>query len=191
VADPVKPRASNTPYLIASVLAAVVILAAWLGRDRIQPVGPGAAAPPFEAVARDGAPVTLDAFTDRVVLLNVWATWCPPCRYEMPSMQRLYDEFEGEPFEIVAVSLDAEAGEVGLLGRMGRDPWAYADSLSLTFPILHDPAGRVFRSYRMSGVPESFLIGRDGTIYRKVSGATEWDRPEYVSFIRSLIEAES
>jgi cytochrome c biogenesis protein CcmG, thiol:disulfide interchange protein DsbE len=187
----VKPRASNTPYLIASVLAVVVILAAWLGRDRIQPVGPGAAAPPFEAAGRDGVPVTLDAFPDRVVLLNVWATWCPPCRYEMPSMQRLYDEFEGEPFEIVAVSLDAEAGEVGLLGRMGRDPWAYADSLSLTFPILHDPGGKVFRSYRMSGVPESFLIGRDGTIYRKVSGAIEWDRPEYVSFIRSLIEAES
>jgi len=178
----------NTPYLIACLLAVAVIVSAWMGRDRFQPVGPGTVAPDFEAVTVDGEPVTLATFGDKVVLLNVWATWCPPCRYEMPSMQRLYEELSGAPFEIVAVSLDAPAGETGIMGRIGRDPWAFGDSLSLTFPIVHDPAGRVFRSYQMTGVPESYLIGRDGRIYRKVSGATEWDRPEYVAFIRSLIE---
>jgi cytochrome c biogenesis protein CcmG, thiol:disulfide interchange protein DsbE len=182
---------SNTPYLVVSVLALVVVTAAWLGRDRFQPVGPGSRAPDFEAVTVDGAPVTLRSFGDRVVLLNVWATWCPPCRYEMPSMQRLYEEFEGEPFEIVAVSLDGPAGQPGPLGRIGGDPWAFADSLSLTFPILHDALGRIFRAYDMTGVPESFLIGRDGTIYRKVSGATEWDRPQYSDFIRSLLDEEA
>ena len=184
------PRSSNTPYLVISTLAVAIIVVAWIGRDRFQPVGPGSPAPDFEAVTVDGEPVTLRSFGDRVVLLNVWATWCPPCRYEMPSMQRLYEELENEPFEIVAVSLDGPVGETGILGRMGRDPWAFADSLDLTFPILHDPAARIFRSYQMAGLPESFLIGRDGTIYRKVSGSTDWDRPEYVSFIRSLMEEE-
>lgn len=191
MSDPTMSRKpSHTPYLVASVLAVAVILTAWVARDRLQPVGPGSPAPDFEAVTVDGEEVTLSAFGDRVVLLNVWATWCPPCRYEMPSMQRLYEELEGEPFEIVAVSLDARAGETGILGRRGGDPWAFADSLSLTFPILHDPLARIFRSYQMTGVPESFVIGRDGTIYRKVSGATEWDRAEYVRFIRSLLEQE-
>lgn len=181
---------STVPYLVVSVAAVIVIVLAWTGRERFGGVGPGSEAPVFEAVARDGSTVSLDAFGDRVVLLNVWATWCPPCRYEMPSMQRLYRELAGEPFEILAVSLDAPVGELGIMDRLGGDPWAFADSLSLTFPILHDPRGRVFRTYRMTGVPESFVIGRDGIVYRRVSGATEWDRPEYVSFIRSLIREE-
>jgi cytochrome c biogenesis protein CcmG, thiol:disulfide interchange protein DsbE len=186
-------KSSNLPYLITSVFAIVVIITAWTGRtyfeDRVP--GPGAPAPAFEIADLEGSMVTLRDFEDKVVLLNVWATWCPPCIYEMPSMQRLYDMFEGEPFEIVAVSVDGRrSGTAGPLGRIAGDPGAFADSLGLTFPILHDPDGRIMRTYRTVGVPESFVIGRDGTIYRKVSGATEWDHPSYVQFIRRLIAGE-
>jgi cytochrome c biogenesis protein CcmG, thiol:disulfide interchange protein DsbE len=185
-------KPSNIPYLITAILALGVIVTAWTGRDRFQTPGPGGPAPHFEVVTLDGEPVTLQDFGDQVVLLNVWATWCAPCRYEMPSMQRLYEEFEGEDFEIVAVSVDGrQRGSAGPMGQPAGNPRAFADSLSLTFPILWDPDGRIMRTYRTTGIPESFLIGRDGLIYRKVAGATEWDRPEYVEFIRRLLNEEA
>lgn len=181
-------RYSNLPYLIASAVALAVIVAAWVGRDARQPVGPGAPAPDFAAVTLEGSPASLGDFGDQVVLLNIWATWCPPCVYELPSMERLYQEFTGEPFEIVAISIDAPWGQPDAVGRLGGDIRAFADSLALTFPILHDPEGQIQRTYQTTGVPESFLIGRDGLIYRKVSGATDWDRPEYIEFIRRLLQ---
>jgi cytochrome c biogenesis protein CcmG, thiol:disulfide interchange protein DsbE len=183
-------RPSNAPYFLASLLALGVIVFAWVARDRYQPVGPGARAPNFEAVTLDGTPVTLRDYSGNVVLLNIWATWCPPCVREMPSMQRLYDQFAGEPFEIVAVSVDAATGKVDASGNPGGDIGAFAASLSLTFPILHDPDGTIQRIYRTTGVPESFVIGKDGVIYRKVAGATDWDHEGYVSFIRRLLDEE-
>ena len=186
-----RKKPSNLPYLVAMLVALGVISFAWFGRDRFQPVGPGSMAPNFEAVWLDGEPASLRDFQGKVVLLNVWATWCPPCVWEMPSMQRLYDEFEGQDFEVVAVSIDAPAGQRDPLGRPGGNIQAFADSLSLTFPILHDPPGLIQRIYQTTGVPESFLIGRDGRIYRKVSGATEWDRPQYMEFIQRLLDEEA
>ncbi len=186
-----RKKPSNLPYLVAMLVALGVISFAWFGRDRFQPVGPGSMAPNFEAVWLDGEPASLRDFQGKVVLLNVWATWCPPCVWEMPSMQRLYDEFEGQDFEVVAVSIDAPTGQRDPLGRPGGNIQAFADSLSLTFPILHDPPGLIQRIYQTTGVPESFLIGRDGRIYRKVSGATEWDRPQYMEFIQRLLDEEA
>lgn len=183
-------KPSNLPYLVTAVLAMVVIVAAWVGRDRFQSIGPGMAAPVFEAVTLEGEPASLQDFEGRVVLLNVWATWCPPCVYEMPSMQRLYEKFQGEPFDIVAVSVDAPRGERDGAGRVGGDIREFAEEYGLSFTILHDPQGRIQRTYQTSGVPESFVIGKDGMIYRKVSGATEWDQPEYVEFIRRLLDRE-
>lgn len=184
-------RSSNVPYLVTAVAALAIIVVAWTGRARFEPVTPGSSAPPFGVVTADGTPVTLDDFSDRVVLLNVWATWCAPCLYEMPSMQRLYETLDHEDFEIVAVSVDGRAGQVGPLGRTGGNPWAFADSLGLTFLVLWDPEARIMRDYQTVGVPESYVIGRDGRIYRRVSGATEWDHPQYVEFIRRLLDRES
>jgi cytochrome c biogenesis protein CcmG, thiol:disulfide interchange protein DsbE len=184
-------RPSNLPYLVTAILALAVILLAWTGRDRFQPIVPGSPAPQFEVVTLDGEPVTLSDYEGRVVLLNVWATWCPPCIYEMPSMQRLYEELDHEDFEIVAVSVDGRLGQLGAMGRLGGDPRAFADSLGLTFPILWDPEAGIMRSYQATGVPESYVIGRDGMIYRRVTGATEWDHPEYVQFLRRLLAEEA
>jgi len=183
-----RQRSGNLPYFVASVLALLVVVFAWVARDRHLPVGPGAPAPDFAAVALDGEPVRIQDYRGQVVLLNVWATWCPPCVYEMPSMQRLYEIFEGEDFEIVAVSIDAPAGRRDPFGRQGGDVEAFAQEYGLTFPIWLDPEGSIQRVYRTTGVPESFVIGRDGRIYRKVSGATEWDQDQYVDFIRRLLD---
>lgn len=181
---------SNLPYLLSGLLALFVIAGAWLGRDWLanRSVGPGTVAPPFQATTLDGQPVSLADFEDRVVLLNIWATWCAPCRVEMPSMERLYRQIGGDGFEVVAVSVDAPLGQLDAFGYRGGDVRAFADSLSLTFPLLHDPEGEIQRIYQSTGVPWSFIIGRDGVIYRRMVGPTEWDQPEYLDFFRRLME---
>lgn len=102
-------------------------------------------------------------------------------------MQRLYEKLEGEDFEILAVSIDAPAGQTDAFGRPGGDLEAFARELDLTFTILHNPDGSIQRVYQTTGVPESFLIGRDGIIYRKVAGATQWDSPGNEEQIRRLL----
>ena len=102
-------------------------------------------------------------------------------------MERLYHELRDEEFEIVAVSVDAPIGQADSMGIPGGDIGAFAESLSLTFPILHDPEGRIQRTYQTTGVPESFVIGRDGVIQRKLLGPTEWDRAEYLDFFHQLL----
>lgn len=183
-------KSSGIPYIFSALAAMGLIIAAWVGRDNIPSVGPGDRAPDFSAFTLEGQPASLADFEGKVVLLNVWATWCPPCVYELPSMQRLHEAMEGEPFEIVAVSIDARPGEEDAAGRPGGDIRAFADSLGLTFTILHDPEGKIQQTYRTTGVPETFLIGKDGIINRKASGETAWDLPEVVSSIRRLVEDE-
>lgn len=178
----------RSPYLWTIVGAGVVVLVAWLGRESYRPVITGSEAPSFTATTLDGELRTLEDYDDKVVLLNVWATWCLPCREEMPSMQRMYEEFQGEDFEIVAVSVDARAGERDPSGRPGGDLAAFADEYGLTFPILHDPAGDIQRTFQTTGVPETFLIGKDGIIYKKVAGGTHWDADVNMGLVRRLLE---
>lgn len=184
-------KPSRVPYLLAGIAVLAVVALAWASRGRFTPVGPGAPAPSFEAHDLEKRPMGLEDFRGRVVLLNVWATWCPPCLEEMPSMQRLYESYEGRDFDVVAVSVDAREGQTDDFGRPGGDIGAFADSLGLTFSILHDPSGRIQEIYQMTGVPESFVIGRDGMIYKRVTGATEWDAPEHRQLIDRLLEAEA
>ena len=180
---------SNRPYAYALVGVVLLISVAWMNQDRIPPVTVGTVAPDFAFQDLDGGLVHLSDHAGEVVLVNIWATWCPPCLDEMPSMERLYRKIGGDGFEILAVSIDAELGLFDLFGYRGGDLRAFADSLGLTFPILHDPSGDIQRLYRTGSVPETFLIGRDGIIYKKVAGGTEWDAPEYMEQIRRLLAA--
>lgn len=103
-------------------------------------------------------------------------------------MQRLYDAFEGEDFEILAVSVDAPQGDVDESGYPGGDLGAFAKEYGLSFPILHDPAGRIRQLYQTTGVPESFVIAKGGLIFKKVAGPTEWDAPVNQELIRRLLD---
>jgi len=180
---------SNRPYAYALVGVVLLIGVAWLNQDRIQPVTTGTVAPDFEVNDLLGGRVRLSDHRGEVVLVNIWATWCPPCVEEMPSMERLYQKIGGDGFEIMAISIDVEPGGFDLDGNPGGDIQAFADSLGLTFPILHDPSGAIQQLYRTTGVPESFLIGTDGILYKRVAGPTEWDAPEYKELIRRLLAA--
>src|SRR5262245_28694994 len=179
-------RPSRLPYLIGLGVVGAVVAAAWLARGRFEPVVTGQPAPAFHVAALDGSPVTLGPYQGKVVLLNVWATWCAPCLEEMPSMERLYQEMKGKDFEILGVSVDnAVDGKVprAQVEEFGR-------KLGVTFPLLHSPPDSpddIQKLYQTTGVPESFLIGKDGVIYRRISGATSWDSPQYREQILRLI----
>jgi len=178
----------RSPYLWAITGVVAVVIVAWVGRESYQPVITGSRAPDYVATSLDtGEPVAISDYDGRVVLVNVWATWCAPCLQEMPSMQRLYESLRGTDFEILAISIDARAGQTDEFGRPGGDLRAFADRLGLTFPILHDPGGGVQRAYQTTGVPETFLIGRDGIIYKKVAGGTAWDLAVNQDLVRRLL----
>ena len=181
----------KTPWItiaLVPVVAAAVVLFAWANRDRLRPVVPGGKAPEFSVLTLDGNPRSLDDYEDKVLLVNIWATWCPPCREEMPSMQRLYEEVDDEDFEILAISIDAPFGESDAFGREGGNLQAHAEVMGLSFTILHDPSGEVQQTFQTTGVPESFVIDRDGVIIKKVAGATDWHAPENVRLIQRLLE---
>jgi peroxiredoxin len=150
-------------------------------RPQIDLLGVGSGAPDFHATdLRTGRPTTLADYRGKVVLLNVWATWCQPCRVEMPSMERLYRRLgQSGDFKVVAVSIDEEGDSVVA---------AFARELGLTFDILHDRTGAIKRTYQATGVPESWVINRDGVIIKKVIGASEWDGPVNETLIRRLID---
>jgi cytochrome c biogenesis protein CcmG/thiol:disulfide interchange protein DsbE len=168
--------------LIIIAVAAVILLQ---GKDALfkspqkSRVAQGVSAPIFIFPGLDGKAVDLQAYKGKVVFLNIWATWCPPCREEMPSMERLYQELKGEDFEILAVSIDA-AGAAAVAPFMKK--------YHLSFPALLDPEGTMKNLYGVTGVPESFIINREGIIEKIVIGPMDWATPEVVRFFRDLIQ---
>jgi len=182
-----KRNVARSPYVWTLAAVVAVVAFAWVGREQYRPIITGAEAPGFERVMLDGREVELSSYRGKVVLVNVWATWCAPCLQEMPSMQRMYEAIGDDDFEILAVSVDAPAGETDAFGRPGGDLQAFAKELELTFPILHNPSGGIQRSYQTTGVPESFLLDKNGVIVKKVAGPTEWDSPENLALVKRLL----
>lgn len=176
---------------VAILLLIVVMLGIFVllqGKDSLfnlsnQPrIKTGLPAPDFTFPGLDGKMVSLSDYKGKVVLLNIWATWCPPCVEEMPSMQRLNKELGGEDFKILAVSIDGS----------GADAVApFMKKYRLGFPALLNPDGTVQTLYATTGIPESFIIDKEGILVQKVIGAKDWAAPETIRFIRDLIRKPS
>ncbi|MDQ6961803.1 MAG: TlpA disulfide reductase family protein [Mariprofundaceae bacterium] len=115
-----------------------------------------------------------------VVLLNFWATWCPPCREEMPSMQALYARFKAKGLKIIAVSVDAKVGNVQ----------KFVQDHDLTFQILHDSEGEVARQYGVHRYPETFVIDREGKVRLFKVGGVDWMSDESVALFESLLASK-
>lgn len=147
---------------------------------RIETVEVGRRAPDFRAVnLRTSDTVSLRGnYRGQVVLVNLWATWCPPCRKEMPAMEELYRELGPQGFRIAAVSVDE--------GNL-KDVLAFTDELNLTFDILHDGDGSVQKAYQTVMFPESFLIDKDGMIVKKVIGEHPWSSEANRRIIAQLL----
>jgi cytochrome c biogenesis protein CcmG, thiol:disulfide interchange protein DsbE len=173
-----------------AVLAVVALLGGgllaavhFLG-DELFPVKVGTEAPDFTAKALTAAGVpnaekALASYRGQVVLLNIWATWCGPCRVEMPSIEALHRDFGPKGLRVVAVSVDDAGHE--------RRITDFAKEYGLTFELWHDAAGGVQKRYQTTGVPETFLIGRDGTIRKKEIGAANWNSPSRRAVVEALL----
>lgn len=173
--------------IVGSAVALVLVLliaGKSLLRSELAPVGVGADAPPFSAQTLDSASQTktLADYRGQVVLINIWATWCAPCRVEMPSIEQLHRAYFEKGLRIVAVSVDDSGTEPQI-----RD---FVEQYGLTFEVLHDPGGqtgRISRDYQTTGYPETVIIGRDGIIRKKLLGVHDWNSTENRALIERLL----
>jgi thiol-disulfide isomerase/thioredoxin len=130
----------------------------------------------FELEDLSGTKAKLSSFTGKVVLLNFWATWCPPCRAEIPSMQQLYDKLSRIGFEIVAVNLQESKATVS----------TFAGTNKMTFRILFDTTGEVGSTYGASAIPTTYVIDRKGYAVAGIQGSMEWNTAAVEQYIRAL-----
>ena len=142
----------------------------------------GVNAPNFTLPDLNGKMVSLADYKGRVVLLNIWATWCRPCVEEMPSMEKLHQELKDEKFTILAVSID-ESGAKAVQPFMKKH--------KLSFSALIDIAGTINSLYQTTGVPESFIIDKQGRILEEIIGPRDWAAPGALKYFRSLIQESS
>lgn len=151
--------------------------------DQLFPVGIGSKAPNFRAKVLGGDSYrTYQDYKGQVVLLNIWATWCPPCKVEMPSIERLYREYGPRGLKVVAVSIDDYVSEDSIR--------SFARSFGMTFDVLHDPTHAIERLYQTTGYPETFVIDADGTIRKKWIGADDWDSQGNRALVAQLLGIE-
>lgn len=142
-------------------------------------VGVGSRAPTFQAIdLQTGHPARFSDYRGKVVLLNIWATYCIPCRTEMPAIERLSHRLAGTDFHVLAVSVD-------VVDSTAVD--AFVRQYGLTFDVWHDQPGLTQRLYQTTGVPETFVIDRHGVIVKKAIGAMDWDDPVNEILIRRLL----
>lgn len=173
-----------TAAFVAAVVGLVVV--GWLTRED-GPPEVGEAPPSLRLPLIDGDTTDLDDYRGRVVMLNIWATWCPPCITELPSMQRVYETYRGRGLEILAVAVDDRPGVRAPDGRVVGVVSEFADRFGLTFPVALDPTGATERLLGVNALPTTFLIGREGKIRVREVGGRYWDREPYVDMIESLL----
>ena len=166
--------------IVAGLSGGLYLASTRLGAE-LFPLKVGSKAPDFRAVTLDSTTHVkgIADYRGEVVLLNIWATWCAPCRIEMPSMQRLQERLGPKGLRIVAVSVDDPGMEAKIR--------AFAEEYRLTFEILHDAPGAIRAQYRTTGVPETFILGRDGTIRRWIIGADDWSSPAKIAYFERLL----
>ncbi len=144
----------NISPMTAMALAALTVACA--RADAPEPPRPGSPAPSYEAANMQGDTVSLESLRGNVVLLNMWATWCAPCRQETPFLQELFERHEGEGFRIVGASMDA--------GNAADQVEMFTEEYGVTYTVLLDPQMRAMDSYQVLGLPATFLIDREGVL---------------------------
>lgn len=154
------------PMYTIVILCAAVLLAACGKTPPVAVVGKPA--PGFSLVDRQGKTWKLSGLRDQVVFVNFWASWCPPCREELPSMENLYRSMPADRFKMLSI--------------LYKDEPAAADALAatfgITFPVLVDPGDKTGQAYGLTGVPETFIVDKKGVLREKFIGPRQWDSPQ-------------
>ena len=185
------PQAESSPTRsnkLVIVLVSVAILAlafgvVWMQSSKYEPLTVGKVAPDFNLPDLNEKEIRLSDFRGKVVFVNFWATWCKPCREEMPSMEVLYKNFEKDGLVILAISIDRVTTK--------RDIPPFVKALNLTFPILIDSWGQTDKRYKLLGVPETYIIDQQGILREKVIGPRDWTMLDNLQVVTQLLKAGS
>jgi cytochrome c biogenesis protein CcmG, thiol:disulfide interchange protein DsbE len=169
--------------LVGVIVGGLIVGAAALAKfgPEVQRVEVGSKAPDFRAIdLATGDSVSLrDRYRGAVTLVNIWATWCVPCRVEMPAMERAYQALAPRGFKIAAVSIDEGTPE---------DVVAFGQDLGISFDLLQDRSTTIQQIYQTTGVPESFLLNRDGIVVKRIIGAHDWNSKVNRDLIERLLD---
>ncbi|KAF0218609.1 MAG: alkyl hydroperoxide reductase/Thiol specific antioxidant/Mal [Geobacteraceae bacterium] len=160
------------------VLLVILMFAVCSCAKEQAPPKEGGIAPDFKLKNIAGEEVRLADLRGKVVFLNFWATWCPPCREEIPSMVRLNTAMAGKPFQMLAVSID-EGGKEAVE--------SYFKQAGVTLPALLDPQQATGKRYGITGVPETFIVDKKGVILKKIIGPMDWSDPAVVKYLDDAI----
>jgi thiol-disulfide isomerase/thioredoxin len=171
--------------MLAAAAAAAPVSIAGVGTDLYAPAGVQqihnqVPAPSFALPTLDGRSVASGSLRGKVILVNFWATWCGPCKEEMPALQRLKQNFKSEEFELLAITTDPQREAIK----------GFVESLGLAFPILLDEAKDVSATFGVRGLPTTVLIGKDGRVLARAVGPRAWASPESVALIRGMVEGK-
>lgn len=137
-------------------------------------------APAFTLPDVDGNLHQLSDYRGKVVVLNFWATWCPPCRYEMPAMERLRQQVQGDAIVVLAINVGEDEDTV----------FEFTGSYPVEFPLLLDQQGKVIEDYPVVGLPTTYIIGPQGRIRYRAVGSREWDDPALIEELRALLNRD-
>ena len=165
--------------VIAVAAAALVWLL--LHPQRHGPVKLGESAPGFTLAQLPSGTLSLSEFKGHVVVLNFWATWCPPCVMETPSLEKFATEMKSDGVVVLGVSVDENENQLN----------QFIQQYHLSYPVGRDPSAALANSYGTYKLPESYIIGRDGHVADKIIGATNWTDPRMIAYIKSLAGAST
>jgi thiol-disulfide isomerase/thioredoxin len=165
-----------TRFILTGLLAGLLISTAQ-SAGTLQPFESNFPGKGFSLTDIKGVTHTLDDYRGKVVAVNFWASWCPPCIKEMPSMQRLHNKLSDEIFVMLPVNVGEKKYKV----------WKFAKLVNFTVPVLLDTDSETFNAWDVSVLPTSFLLDKQGRVRYRVQGDLEWDSEEVVSIIKKLI----
>ena len=172
-------------FIVVLVGLAILALAfgvVWMQSSKYEPLVVGKDAPDFSLPDLQGKSQRLSDYRGKVIFLNFWATWCKPCKEEMPSMQVLWENLKKEDFVMLAVSMDRVTTT--------KDIPPFVENLKLTFPVLTDSWGQTDKRYKLMGVPETYIIDQSGVLREKVIGPRDWTRSESIETIVQLLQKQ-
>jgi cytochrome c biogenesis protein CcmG/thiol:disulfide interchange protein DsbE len=174
------PRSKLTITLLSVIILVVTFGIVWLQSAKYEPLTVGKEGPDFSLPNLDETTVRLSDYRGKVVFLNFWATWCKPCREEMPSMEVLYRNFERDGLVVLAISIDRVTTK--------KDIPPFIKSLNLTFPVLVDSWGQTDKRYKLMGVPETYIIDQQGILREKIIGPRDWTVLDNLQTITGLLK---
>jgi peroxiredoxin len=162
--------------MTALAAAATIFASAAWAAESMTPLDGKAPAPDFTLPDVDGNAVRLSDFRGKVVIVNFWATWCPPCRFEMPSLQRAWEKLKDDGGVVIAVHVGGKEDEV----------WQFMSSYDLSFPIVLDTDSSVIKAWPVKGLPTTLVVDPEGLIRYRAIGGREWDDPAILDAVRAL-----